>query len=415
MAAIGQLRDAVLAGRIGNRAGARHERDRDLRQIAPLDDEELEAVASFAVCTFGAQERPVGAERRLLRAIERGVRGPARRLGMEADEQPVARVRATDRRPRARSPTSTRAVARQVGLELAGIAEEHVVLVQQSALPPNPPMRSSPETNSNSCFVLARVELRRRRARPSPAARSRSVMTARSRRATSRAAPSPDDEHAGDLASPVERAHRRAQRLVVDERLVQPRRQPVGRESATRGRAPRRPARSIRARASRCRCAPAARDRCTSTTRSPSSARHPARGPIERRAGRDGRRSTSRRALGLRRIEVAGDDERQVVGRVVACRKKSFTSSSVAAVRSSMAADDRPRVRMARREACSRTASVIPAAVGLVLEPLPALVLDDVALVVELLLGRARRAASPGGRTRATAACSRLPDGTVAK
>ena len=55
------------------------------------------------------------------------------------------------------------AIARDVLLELAGIAEEACCTgSSRSALPPKPPIRSRPVTKSNSCFVLARVELGRR-------------------------------------------------------------------------------------------------------------------------------------------------------------------------------------------------------------------------------------------------------------
>ena len=100
-----QLRDAGLAGRVGHGAGSRHQRHVQLRQIVALDDQHLEAVLELRRLHRGRDERPIRAERRLLRSVERHrVRGARRLLGMEADHGAVRRVRATRRRRRAPRP-----------------------------------------------------------------------------------------------------------------------------------------------------------------------------------------------------------------------------------------------------------------------------------------------------------------------
>ena len=67
----GQAAEAALAGGIGHAAGAGRQRDRHLRQLRPLDHEHLEAVRQLGRLHLGRGEGPIGAERRLFRAIHR--------------------------------------------------------------------------------------------------------------------------------------------------------------------------------------------------------------------------------------------------------------------------------------------------------------------------------------------------------
>ena len=185
-------------------------------------------------------------------------------------------------------------------------------------MPPNPPMRSSPETNSNSCFVLRAIELglRRSRLRQPRDLLGDDPLDLGQRRAGPRRRL--HDERAGDLGAECGTRSRpctaACRRRAPCSAATTVRRS----GSATPGPAPHRRARSTRARATPCRCAPAGRDRRLRRCVRALSVGHPAGRPIERGAGRDGAEVLLDERLGLRGIEVAGDDERQVVGRVVA-------------------------------------------------------------------------------------------------
>ena len=90
-------------------------------------------------------------------------------------------------------------------------------------------------------------------------------------------------------------------------------------------------------------------------------------------------------APGFRGVEVPGDDEGQVVRRVVGL-EEVLDVLERRRRQVLMAADDGPGIGVARREEVLRD-ELEPAPVGRVLEALAPLVLDDVPLVVELLLG----------------------------
>ena len=154
--------------------------------------------------------------------------------GWKRIDAAVCRVSSQRRRRPLTSPASSSRYRCDVPFELRGSPRYVLYWLSRSALPPKPPMRSRPEMKLYSCFVFARLELLLPSGRASPAARSRSP-TIRSivgeRHARTRGGL--HHEHAGRSR---ERAGRRAtsvrKRLVVDERLVEPRRQTVGQDAS---------------------------------------------------------------------------------------------------------------------------------------------------------------------------------------
>ena len=114
------------------------------------------------------------------------------------------------------------------------------------------------------------------------------------------------------------------------------------------------------------------------------------------------RRTTSRRACAVSvDVDVAGDDQAGVVGHVVGAEEPRhvFEAGGGEILHR---ADHRPAVRMARRVEQRRQLDE-RLAVGLVVDALPLLVLDDVALAVDLARAPCRRAGSPCDPTRETA------------
>ncbi len=117
--------------------------------------------------------------------------------------------------------------------------------------------------------------------------------------------------------------------------------------------------------------------------------RHPLGGPVEWRARGNRAEVFFDERLRLGRVEVAGNDDRQVIGRVV--RAEELTHVVECRGRQVFVfADDVVRIRVAMRVEVLRH-QLEPAAVGRVLEPLPAFVLHHLALVVELFGGQRLR------------------------
>ena len=161
---------------------------------------------SFADLTSGARNGWSLTEGRRLRAVERRTRKLGRTSPGESAPAAGCRCRASAPPPCARLPRS-RCVAGAVEVELPGVSEEGVVLVQESALPPNPPMRSSPVTNLNSYLVCARASSAAvgPSSRASRSRRSRFSRPPRKRR--SRAGRGDDGVEAGDLHGLLERGN----------------------------------------------------------------------------------------------------------------------------------------------------------------------------------------------------------------
>ena len=165
-------------------------------------------MASFAVCTVGAvngRSAPSGG------SFERSsVGASAGRSEVSGWKRMSRRLRvfepAIDRLLR-RRPASARGSAPDRRRTCPGSPRKVLYWFSRSALPPKPPMRSRPEMNSDSCLVLARSSS----AAVGPSFASRAISSVddpldSARRA--RAAPSHDDEGAGDLAASVKSSRR---------------------------------------------------------------------------------------------------------------------------------------------------------------------------------------------------------------
>ena len=311
-----QVGDAGLAGRIAHRAGPGDQRDVDLRQIAPLDHEQLEAVGELRGLHCRRDKRPIRAQRRHPRSIERQRVGRALRLlGVEADDHAIRRVEPRGNRLLDRC-RRQRTIPPQVGLDLVRVAQIHVVLVEHVGLAAKAADALEPGDELGLLLGLRTFELGDRRPflRQARDLGRHALLDVLERRA--RARRGLHDEQTGDLGRDVERGHLRGQLLVVHERLGQPRRQPVGENP--------------RGDVERCvvfvkvfRRRPAdvdafERDAIAHLDDALAVERRDVAGrPIQRRARRQVAEVLRHQLLGLGRIEVTRDDQREVVGCVV--------------------------------------------------------------------------------------------------
>ena len=87
-----QVGDAFLSDRIGEPARAGGDRQRDLRQIVSLDDEDLEPVIELRRLDVRRLEGPVCARIRFLGPIDGGSLGRSRCFGMEPEHDALVRV-----------------------------------------------------------------------------------------------------------------------------------------------------------------------------------------------------------------------------------------------------------------------------------------------------------------------------------
>ena len=301
---------------------------------------------------------------------------------MEAHDQAVRR-----RQPALRGVPDVgdgqRAIASEVGLELPGIAEEGVVLVQQIGLAAEAADALEPGDELELLLGPGAIELGLGRAGPGQQVQLPRDHLSRCPAARRRHAPSRDHEAAGDLLGVVADVDLAGQRLVVDQRLLEPRRQAVAEDAG--GDLHRRFVgaevlrRDVGDVGPRRRHAIADLDDALALE-----LRDPAPRPIQRRPRRQPAEVLLDQPLRFGRIEVAGDHQRQVVRRVVAAEERLDVVERRGA-QVVHAADDRPRVGMAGRREVGHQ-QLVGAAVGRIVEALAALVLDDVALVVQLLL-----------------------------
>jgi hypothetical protein len=350
----------------------------------PLDDEDLDPVLKLRRLHLGRAERPVAAERRLLRAVEGDLRGAARLLRVEADEEAVARVEvAVDGGADALGRGA--AEAREVGAELAGVAEEDVVLVEEVRLAAEAADALQARDETELPLGAGAFEFGRRRPLLGEARDlvGHDLLDLAQRRAGPRR--HPEGEEAGQLLPALEAGRVGGELAVVDERAVE-----AGREAVNQNRGG-----EVQLGVARVEVGgrvPAEvgallRDAVVDLDDLLAVEPHRAAGrAVERGAGRDGAEVFLDEALGLGRVEVAGDDEREVVRRVVGAEELAHVVER-GGREVFVEADDVGLVGVARRVEVLHE-ELEPAAVGLIFEPLPALVLDHVALVVELLFGQ---------------------------
>lgn len=130
--------DALFAGGIGEPAGARDDRQRHLGQIAPLDDEELQAVLELRGLYLRRLERPVGSGLRFRGAVDHSATLlRPRRLRAEAQDDALVGVEPPGGHVPDRRDTHV-TIARDVPFELRGITKVGVVLVEQVGLAAEP-------------------------------------------------------------------------------------------------------------------------------------------------------------------------------------------------------------------------------------------------------------------------------------
>ena len=260
--------------------------------------------------------------------------------------------------------------------------------------------------NWNSCLVRARSSS----AWVGPVRASRCsscvITFSTSSSATPSRAVADDDEVAADLLRVEADVDLARERLVVDQRLFEPRRQAVAEDP--RGDLDRRVVGAEVLRRDVGDVGPRRRHAIVDLDDPLAfELRDPAPRPIQRRSRRQAAEVLLDQPLRLGRIEVAGDHERQVVRRVVAAEELLHVVEGRGG-QILHAADDRPRVGMPDRREVHRD-DLVGASVRRILEALAPLVLDHVALVVQLLLIGLVEQRRQAVATRATAASRGWP------
>ncbi len=209
----------------------RDQRDVDLRQIRAA--RRRTARGRWGALRSAPSARQTADPRQAAASVERSSvnasAGPLRLLGVEADDHVDSACASPRGDGLLDGGRRQRAIPPQVRLDLVRVAEVHVVLVQHVGLAAKAADALEPRHELGLLLGLRAFEFGDRRPLLRQARDLGGHALLNLGRATSPGrAVACTTNSAGDLGRDVERGHLRGQLLVVHERLVQPRRQPVG-------------------------------------------------------------------------------------------------------------------------------------------------------------------------------------------